>query len=202
MSGDAIDREQNKGLRRAIAIVAVLNLGYFSVEFAVASSIESVALFADSADFLEDASINLLILFALGWSVRRRAQMGMALAAILLAPGIATILTAWQKFQVPVAPSPLPLALAALGALAVNLSCAFMLNRYRLHHGSLTKAALLSARNDALANVAIIIAGIVTATAWRSAWPDLIVGVCIALINADAARGVWNAARREHRASV
>jgi Co/Zn/Cd efflux system component len=126
----------------------------------------------------------------------------MALAAILLVPAIATLWTAWEKFNVPVAPNAVPLALTGLGALAVNLSCAFMLARYRHHSGSLTKAAFLSARNDALANLAIIAAGLVTASVWRSAWPDLIVGLGIAVMNADAAREVWQAARNEHRAAA
>src|SRR3546814_15983979 len=67
-----------------------LNLAYFGVEFAVASRIGSVSLFADSVDFLEDALVNLLIFAALGWSVIHRARLGMCLAAILLAPGLAT----------------------------------------------------------------------------------------------------------------
>jgi Co/Zn/Cd efflux system component len=75
-----------------------------------------------------------------------------------------------------------------------------MLARYRHHHGSLTKAAFLSARNDALANIAIIATGFVTA-ALNSAWPDLIVGLGIAAMNADAAREVWEAARQEHIAA-
>lgn len=189
------------GLRRAAGLVALLNLGYFGVEFAVALAIGSVSLFADSVDFLEDASVNLLILAALGWSVRRRAQVGMVLAAILLVPGLATLWMAWQKFGTPVAPEPVPLSLAGLGALAVNLCCAFLLARYRDHSGSLSKAAFLSARNDALANVAIIAVGLVTAFLWRSGWPDLVVGLGIALLNADAAREVWEAARDEHRAA-
>jgi Co/Zn/Cd efflux system component len=80
------------------------------------------------------------------------------------------------------------------------VTCALLLAAYRHHRGSLTKAAFLSARNDALANVGIIAAGLVTAFVWHSAWPDLIVGLAIAAINADAAREVWEAARTEHRA--
>ena len=76
-----------------------------------------------------------------------------------------------------------------------------MLARYRAHGGSLTRAAFLSARNDVLANIAIIAAGLVTAFLWRSAWPDLIVGLGIAAMNADAAREVWTAAREEHAAA-
>ena len=136
-------------LRRAVRLVALLNLGYFGVEFAVALGIGSVSLFADSIDFLEDTAINGLILVALGWSPHRRALVGMALAAILLAPGLATLWTAWEKFAVPVPPAPVPLSLAGCGALAINLFCAFLLARFRAHSGSLTRAAFLSARNDA-----------------------------------------------------
>lgn len=188
------------GLRRTVLVVALANLAYFGVEFAVALAIGSVSLFADSVDFLEDASVNLLIFVALAWSARARAKVGMALALILLIPGLATVWTAWDKFLDPVAPQPLALSLTGLGALVVNLSCAFLLARYRHHRGSLTKAAFLSARNDAFANVAIIAAGAVTAFLWRSAWPDLIVGLAIAALNLDAAREVWEAAREEHRA--
>jgi Co/Zn/Cd efflux system component len=187
-------------LRKVVIVVAILNVAYFGVEFAVALAIGSVSLFADSIDFLEDASVNLLIAFALGWSATGRARLGMALAGILLVPGLATLWTAWGKFMAPTPPAPLPLTLAGLGALAVNLSCAFMLARFRAHSGSLTQAAFLSARNDTLANVAIIGAGFVTAY-WPSAWPDLIVGLGIAAMNADAAREVWKAAREEHRAA-
>jgi Co/Zn/Cd efflux system component len=188
-------------LRRVVRIVALLNLGYFGVEFAVALTIGSVALFADSIDFLEDASVNFLIFAALGWSAIRRAHVGMILAGILLVPGLATLWTAWDKFTMPVPPAPVPLSLAGAGALAINLICAFMLARYRGYRGSLTRAAFLSARNDALANVVIIAAGLVTASLWPSAWPDLIVGLGIAAMNADAAREVWTAAREEHRAA-
>ena len=186
--------------RRVIWLVALLNLGYFGIGFAVAVVIGSVSLFADSIDFLEDASVSLLIAVALCWSARNRARLGMLLAGVLLAPGLATLWMAWQKFVAPAAPEPLPLSLAGVGALIVNLSCALMLARYRHQAGSLTRAAFLSARNDALANIAIIAAGLVTAAVWRTAWPDLVVGLGIAALNADATREVWNAAREEHRA--
>ncbi len=184
-------------LRRTVIIVALLNLGYFGIEFGVALAIGSVSLFADSVDFLEDTSINLLIALALGWGATNRARLGMALAGILLIPSLSTVWTAWQKFLLPLPPAAIPLTLTGLGSLAVNLSCAFMLARFRTHSGSLTRAAFLSARNDALANIAIVVAGFITA-ATISGWPDLIVGLGILIINADAAQKVWHTAREEH----
>ncbi len=188
-------------LSGTVRLVAILNLGYFAIEFAVAVRIGSVALFADSIDFLEDASVNLLILIALGWTVRNRARLGMALAGILLVPAIATLWTAWEKFNAPLPPAPVPLTITAIGAILVNFACALMLARFREHGGSLARAAFLSARNDVLANLAIIAAGLVTAFVWGSAWPDIIVGLAIAILNADAAHEVFTAARREHAES-
>lgn len=185
-------------LRRAVIWVAALNLGYFFVEFAVARAIGSVSLFADSIDFLEDASVNFLVLVALGWTARRRASVGFVLAALLLVPGIATAWMAWSKFQQPVPPAELPLSLAGLGALVVNVSCAFLLVKVRNVAGSLSRAAFLSARNDAFANVAIMLAAGVTFF-WSSAWPDLLVGIGIFLLNLGAAHEVYEAARKEAR---
>jgi len=197
----AADDIHDSSLRRVVAIVAALNLAYFGIEFAVALAIGSVSLFADSVDFLEDTSVNILILMALGWSLRARARTGMLLAGILLVPALATLWAIWAKFNAPVPPEAFSLTVTGLGALAVNLTCAFLLASFRHHSGSLTKAAFLSARNDALANVAIIGAGILTAYT-SSVWPDLIVGIGIAAMNTDAAREVWEAARDEHRAAV
>jgi len=184
-------------LKQAVSFVAAANLAYFIIEFAVASQIGSVSLFADSVDFLEDASVNLLILVALRWSAKARAKLGMVLAGILLMPAVATLWTAWSKFALPMPPAPLPMTLTGLGALGVNLTCALVLARFRHHGGSLSRAAFLSARNDALANIAIMAAAGL-AMIYPSAWPDLIVGLGIAILNADAARAVFSAARAEH----
>jgi Co/Zn/Cd efflux system component len=190
--------DRTSGLAPAVRFVCLANLGYFFVEFAIALSIASVALFADSIDFLEDASVNFLILIALGWSAIARARVGMVLAALLLVPGLATLWMAATKFLSPVPPAAVALSLTALGAMVVNVVCALVLVRYRQQGGSLAKAAFLSARNDVYANGAIIIAGALTGFL-NSAWPDLITGIGIAALNAGAAREVWEAARSEHR---
>ena len=112
----------DSGLRPIVRLVALLNLDYFGIEFAVALAIGSVSLFADSVDFLEDASVNFLIFAAVGWSLKHRAQVGMALAGILLIPALATLWTAWGKFNVPVAPEPGLLTLTGAGACMSILS--------------------------------------------------------------------------------
>lgn len=185
------------GVRRAVAWVAGLNAGFFFVELAVALAIASVALFADSADFAEDAILNLLVLAGLGWSAKRRARLGMALSGVLLLPLLGFAYGLYQKLTAPDPPAPVPLTVTGAAALAINLACALLLVRHRHASGSLTRVAFLSARNDVAANSAIIAAGLVTA-AYPSIWPDVVVGVGIALLNLGAAREVWRAARAEH----
>ena len=184
-------------LRRVVTAVAAANLLYFGVEFAVARHIGSVSLLADSVDFLEDASVNCLIAVGLGWSAKARARLGMLLAGVLLVPAVAFLWTAYQKVHAPTPPEPWLLSSTGLGALVVNLGCARALAKFRHDSGSLTRAAFLSARNDVFANVAIMAAGGMTLVL-RSIWPDLIVGLGIAVMNADAAREIWEAARGEH----
>jgi len=185
-------------LRRTVLLVAILNLAYFGVEFVVAQVIGSVSLFADSVDFLEDASINLLIFFAAVWSARRRSYVGSVLAIVILIPALATLWTAVMKIIDPVPPEPLPLSLTAMGALLVNLACALLLVRHRDHPGSLAKAAWLSARNDVLADAAIIVVAVLTVW-FPTAWIDIVAGLGIGLLNAGAARTVWMGAREERR---
>ncbi|WP_062202771.1 cation transporter [Demequina salsinemoris] len=183
-------------LRRAVLAVALINLAYAVVEFTVARLIGSVSLTADSIDFLEDAILNLLIFFAAAWSAQRRARIGHLLALVILVPAVTTVVTAIIKILDPTRPETIPLTVTAFGALLANLAAASILVRHRHHGGSLARAAWLSARNDALANVAVIGAALV-ALVWVSGWPDIIVGLGIGALNADAGMKVWRTASKE-----
>jgi len=187
-----LQHKQDAQFAKSVLFVAFANIAYFFVEFLVANNIHSSSLFADSVDFLEDASINILIFLALGWSIKNKARLGKCLAVILIIPALAFLYTVWQKFNMPSVPDPSILSLTGFGALLVNLTCTFILMRFRNYQGSLTRAAFLSARNDALANIGIIIAGLI-GYIWVSMWPDLIVGFLIMAINLDAAKEIWEA---------
>ena len=190
-----------RGLRRAVLIVAALNLAYFFVEAGVAINIGSVSLFADSVDFLEDTAVNLLIFLALGWPLARRATVGKVMAVVILIPAVAALWQAIVKFQRPDAPDPLSLILTAGGAVVVNTICSVILLRHREHGGSMTRAAWLAARNDVIINIGIIVVGVITLFLVRNGWPDLILGLGIIALNARAAREVWEVAEEENLAA-
>lgn len=188
----------NLALKRAVLWVAILNGAYFGIEFAVGMAIRSVSLLADSIDFLEDASINVLILIGLSLAVRARARLGSALAVIIAVPGISAFIAACDKFIHPAVPGAAELSATAFGALLVNATAAIILSRVKHHEHSLVQAAWLSARNDVLANLAIIAAA--GATLWiPSAYWDVAVGLGIGVLNADAALKVWRRSRAEQK---
>jgi Co/Zn/Cd efflux system component len=187
-------------LRWVVLVVAMLNLSYFFVEFAVALVAGSVSLLADSVDFLEDTAINLLIFAALGWPLARRAAMGKAMALIILGPAAVAGWQAVLRFSDPLAPNVAPVVLASLGAIAINGTSAWLLVRVRHHGGSLSRAAFLSARNDVLVNLSIIVMAVVTL--WTdSGWPDLILGCFIILLALHAAYEVWEVSEEERLAA-
>lgn len=184
-------------LRKTVSIVGILNLSYFFVEFYYAKRLGSVSLLSDSLDFLEDASVNALIFLAFTWSARSRARLSYGLAVLLLVPAGAFIWNALAKLSDPVAPQGEGMSLVGAGALLVNVFCSFLLVKFRSAEGGLAKAAFYSARNDAVANILIIVAGFTTLV-WISPIPDLIVGSAIFLMNADSAKDIIEAARKEH----
>ena len=187
-------------LRRVVLAVALLNLAYFFVEFAVALAAGSVSLLADSVDFLEDTSINLLIFLALGWPLARRAVMGKAMALVILGPAVVAGWEAVRRVSDPVVPQVVPIMLASVGAIVVNGTSAWLLVRFRHQGGSLSRAAFLSARNDVLVNVAII--GMAVVTWWTdSGWPDLILGCLIIALALHAAWEVWEVSEEERLAA-
>lgn len=196
-SADAV---QPQRLRRVVLTVAGLNLAGFGVEAAVALAIGSVALFADSVDFLEDTAITLLIALALGWGARHRAIAGKVMAGVLLVPAAAAVWQAVAKWGDPSPPDVGWLVLTALGAALVNGLCAWLLVRVRHAGGSLSRAAYLSARNDVLVNLLIVaMAGVTALTG--SGWPDLGLGLVIVAIGVHSAVEVWEVADEEHLAA-
>ncbi len=183
-------------VRRAVALVLVLNLSYFFIEFSFAFVARSVALFADSIDFLEDSALNGLILLSLGATAITRRRVSRVLAVLMLVPAAGGAWMAVSKILEPTPPEGGWMTVVGLGALGVNLSCALMMARFRQTQSGLLLAAFFSARNDALANVGIVVAGVVTLF-WASVVPDVLVGLAIMAVNADSAYKIWTTTTRE-----
>ena len=183
--------------RKLVLLVALINLIYFVVQFAVALTIRSVALMADSIDFLEDAGVNILIagVIALGFSFRMR--IGKFMAAAMLLPSVFAIWHVIQQFSEPQEPHARTIFFTAIGAAVANLVCVVLLRRVRNERSAVSRAVWLAARDDAYVNLAIILVGLITVIWVDSHLPDLLLGLIILVLNLRSARDVWRIAKDE-----
>lgn len=181
--------------RKALLIAAGLNMAMVIVEVAAAFFANSMALFADAVDFYEDAMTYLMAVALIGFGYRVRAAFGALLALLMLLPSLWIAWKAIEQLLYGQPPSPLPMGLIGFLALAVNLYCAWLLLPHR-EGDSAHQGVWLSTRNDAIANIAIILAAVATALT-GAIWPDVVVGLVIAGINIQAALLIGALAVRE-----
>lgn len=185
------------GYRRALWIVVLLNVGYGVVEVVGGFLSGSQALKADALDFLGDGLISFLGLIALAWPLVWRARAALLQGLFLGALGTGVLVTTAYRVLVQQQPEAELMGLFGLIALAVNVAAAFVLRPFRGGDAG-ARAIWLFSRNDAIANVAVVMAaGLV---AWTGTpWPDLVVAVVIAALFLQSSWSIIRDAQRELR---
>jgi cation diffusion facilitator family transporter len=166
--------------RRALWIVVFLNGGYGIIEMIGGFLADSQALKADALDFLGDGSITLLGLLALSWGTLWRARAAFLQGLFLGALGIAVLASTAYRVLVLHMPEAELMGAFGLIALVVNVAAAMVLMKHREGDANV-RAVWLFSRNDAIGNVAVVIAaGLVWLTG--TPWPDLVVAAGIAAL--------------------
>ncbi len=182
--------------RRALWIVVILNAGYGVIEAVGGFLSESQALKADALDFLGDGLISFLGLLALSWHLRRRAQAALLQGFFLGALGVGVLVNTAYRVLVRQQPEAELMGAFALVALVVNVAAAAVLIPHRKTGDANARAVWLFSRNDALGNLAVVIAaGLVAWTA--TPWPDLVVAVVIAGLFLQASWSIVRDARSD-----
>ncbi len=166
------------GYRRALWIVILLNVGYGVIEIIGGFIAGSQALKADALDFLGDGLITFLGVLAIGWSLAWRARSALIQGVFLGALGIGVLINTIYRVVILNQPNAELMGVLGLIALVVNVLAAVALLPHRTGDANV-RAVWLFSRNDAIGNVAIVIAAILVA--WTgTAWPDLVVAAVIA----------------------
>jgi len=164
--------------RRALWLVVLINVGYGVVEAVAGFVARSQALKADSLDFVGDGVISFLGLLAIGWSLAWRARAALIQGAFLGVLGLGVLLSTAYRVLVLNLPQAELMGIFGAVALVANVAAAVILLPHRGGDAN-ARAVWLFSRNDALGNLAVVIAALLVA--WtRTAWPDLVVAVVIA----------------------
>ena len=185
--------------RRALWIVVGLNVGYGLVEMVGGFISGSQALKADALDFLGDGLISFLGLLAIGWNLAWRARSALIQGLFLAVLGIGVLVTTGYRVLVLNQPEAELMGLFGAIALVVNVAAAAVLIPHREGDANV-RAVWLFSRNDAIGNLAVVIAaGLVWWTG--TAWPDLAVAVVIAGLFLQSAWSIIRDARADLRAA-
>ena len=177
--------------RKALWVALVANAAMFFVEFGASWASGSVSLLADSIDFFGDAGNYAISLAVLGMGLAARSRAALFKAACMGAFGLFVLAKALWNLRTGTPPEALTMGVVGGVALAVNAGVALMLYQFRSGDANM-RSAWICSRNDAVGNVAVMLAALgVFGTG--TAWPDLLVAV---VMGALALAGAWTVVRQ------
>lgn len=173
---EALKEKQGAVLKAVLAI----NAAMFLVESAAGIIAGSAALLADSLDMLGDALVYGFSLYVLGMGLKWQARSALLKGLIMAASGLFVLVEVFYKILYPALPSAITIGWIGCLALAMNGLCLGLLWRRRSDDINMHSVWLCS-RNDIIANVSVLVAGL---GVWLTStgWPDIAVGLVLAAV--------------------
>ncbi len=181
--------------RRALWIALVVNATMFLVELWSGLKADSVSLLADAVDFAGDAANYALSLAVLGMALSWRSRAAFIKGVCMFGYGVFVLLKAGWTWHVGAVPEALTMGMVGFIALLANTGVAVLLYSFRSGDANM-RSVWLCSRNDALSNVAVMLAA-VGVFGTGSAWPDLAVAAVMATLALSAGWQVMRHARAE-----
>ncbi len=186
---------KNTAFKKVLWIALFLNLGMFLVEVIYGVLSHSLSLRADAIDFLGDGTNYFVTLFVLNSVLSTKAKVSMGKAIFMIVFGGWILVEAVMRFTSHQVPDSFTMSWVGVLALAVNGLCAFLLFKFKDGDSNMQSVWLCS-RNDAIGNVAVIVAS-AGVYWWGTQWPDLIVAVFMAVLALQSGLQIVRSARNE-----
>lgn len=192
---DPAQTHTSSAYRNALWIVIILNTGYGLIEMMGGFLSGSQALKSDALDFLGDGLTTLLGVIAIGWGLKWRARSALIQGVVIGLIGISVLVNTVIRVADGYVPEAQLMGMFGIIALIVNVASTAVLLPHRTGDSNV-KAVWMFSRNDAIGNVAVIIAaGLV---GWLgTAWPDIVVALVIASLFLQSAWVIVRDARTD-----
>jgi cation diffusion facilitator family transporter len=192
---DLKTNENNKAFIKILWIALILNFAMFFVEVIFGVLSHSLSLRADAIDFFGDCLNYFVTLFVISSAIQTKAKVSLAKAAFMLTFGAWVLVQAIISFFSQQIPDSFTMSWVGFLALIVNGLVAFLLFKYKDGDSNM-KSVWLCSRNDAIGNLAVIIAsgGVFW---WGQKWPDLLVAIFMSGLAITSAFQVIKIARVE-----
>jgi len=166
--------------RKTLRIVLFINVLMFFIEFIFGLIAQSTGVVADSLDMFADASVYAISLYVVGRSLLLQTKAAKLSGAIQILLAVFVLFEVIHRFVV--GSEPISMMIIILGSLALmaNTISLVLINKHR-DAGVHMQASLIFSKNDVIANIGIILSGVLV---WLldSHYPDLIIGFIISII--------------------
>lgn len=186
------------GYRRVLVLALLINAAMFVIEVVAGSAAGSKALLADALDFMGDAANYAISLYVLDRSLAWRARASLLKGLTMAGFGVWVLLVTVTGLMRGDVPEAATMGAVGLLALAANVGVALMLFRHRSGDSN-RESVWICSRNDAIGNVAVVLAAIAV---WFSGshWPDVLVALVMATLALTGAARILRSAFGELRA--
>ncbi len=164
--------------RGTLSMLLVINGVMFVVEAIAGWWGESTGLLADALDMLADATVYGTALCVVGGSARRQAAAASASGVMQIVLGVGVLLEVARRFVYGSIPASLLMFGVGSMALVANVACLALLAKHR-DGGVHMRASWIFSTNDVIANVGLIVSGVMVAVLGHRL-PDLVIGALIA----------------------
>ena len=171
---------KDKSETRVLVILLLINGLMFLVEFGVGWWAESTALIADAMDMLADAMVYGVGLYAVGKAVLAKIQAATLSGWLQIGLGLLVLADIVRRFVYGSEPVSTLMMVMGLIALIANTICLILISKHRDGEVHM-RASWIFSKNDVIANVGVILAGVLVA-ATASRIPDLVIGIIVAAI--------------------
>ncbi len=171
---------KNKEESRVLIILLAINGFMFLVEIVLGTMSESTALIADSLDMLADATVYAIGLYAVGKAASVKINAAHLSGIFQIGLGLMVLFDVIRRTLVGSEPESFLMVTVGLAALVANVICLQLISKHRDGEVHM-RASWIFSKNDVIANVGIIIAGVLVHLL-DSPFPDLFIGFVIAFI--------------------
>ena len=181
MSGCGCEVEiKNKEERGILYILLSINGVMFVAEFITGWIAESTGLIADSLDMLADALVYTMALYAVGKGMKEKANSAFLNGTLQLILGASVLIDIVRRAIYGSEPESTFMIAVSIVALAANVTCLLLLMKHRDGEVHM-RATWICSRSDVIANVGVIVAGVLVAFS-GSRIPDLVIGCVISAV--------------------
>lgn len=185
----------DKSQSHVLIKLLVINATMFILELSVGLYAQSTGLIADAMDMLADAIVYAIGLYAVGHSLKQKTNAALFSGWFQLGLGLLILLDIFRRVFIGSEPVSALMMIVGTVALIANIICLKLIEEHR--HGEVhMRASWIFSKNDVIANAGVILGGLLV---WSldSRWPDLIIGILIALLILNGAKQIIQDARKE-----